>query len=119
MKQTNSEKMTLTKVIFSLSSFYSWAGCTFQVFLFGGDLVNKIKHLFRNIFLFGTKSNLSFVYILSSLVLVVTTRKSTKKRTGQNAKYCGCLSWVPPKARKKKHENKHEKERKNARKKAR
>ena len=57
------------------------------------------------------------VYILSSLV--VTTRKSTKKRTGQNAKYCGCLSWLPPKARKKKHENKHEKERKNARKKAR
>ena len=57
------------------------------------------------------------VYTLSSLA--VTTRKGTKKSTGQNAKYCGCLSWVPPKARKKKHEKKHEKERKNARKKAR
>ena len=48
-----------------------------------------------------------FVYILSSLV--VTTRKSTEKSTGQNAKYCGCLSRVPPKARKKKLEQKYEK----------
>ena len=47
------------------------------------------------------------VYILSSLV--VTTRKSTEKSTGQNAKYCGCLSRVPPKARKKNLEKKYEK----------
>ena len=49
------------------------------------------------------------VYILSPLVV------ATRKSTGQNAKYYGCLSWVPPKARKKK----REKEPKNARKKTR
>ena len=53
------------------------------------------------------KTHISLVYILSSLV--VTTRKSTEKSTGQNAKYCGRLSRVPPKARKKKLEKKYEK----------